>query len=65
MLSLQKNNSFLSFHSPIFLLKIHKQPACKMNRDEQGRSRLKIRSLEWTYFLNDPKIFLLQLRFIF
>ena len=35
MLNLQKNNSFLSFHSPIFHSKIHKYPACKMNKDEQ------------------------------
>ena len=58
-------NSFLSFHSSIFHSKIHKHPACKMNRDEHGESRLKIRSFEWTYFLNDPKVFLLQLRSIF
>ena len=61
----KKNNSFLSFHSSIFHSKIHKHPACKMNRDEHGESRLKIRSFEWTYFLNDPKVFLLQLRSIF
>ena len=37
MLSLQKkNDSFLSFHSSIFHSKIHKHPAFKMNRDEQG-----------------------------
>ena len=30
----------------------------KMNRDRQGwGSRSKIRSFEWTYFLNDPKVF--------
>ena len=46
MLSLQKNDSFFSFHSPIFHSKIHKHPAFKMNRDEQERSRSKIRSLE-------------------
>ena len=52
-----KNNSFLSFHSPFFHSKIHKHLACKMNTDKQGRSRSKIRSFEWTYFLNDPKVF--------
>ena len=36
MLSLQKNNSFLSFHSSIFHSKLHKHPAFKMNRNEQG-----------------------------
>ena len=36
MLSLQKNIFFLPFHSLIFHSKIHKHPACKMNRDEQG-----------------------------
>ena len=36
MLSLQKNNSFLSFHSSIFHSKIHKHPAFKMNRNKQG-----------------------------
>ena len=65
MLTLQKNYSFLSFYSTFFDSKIHKHPACKMNRDEQGESRLKIRSFEWTFFLNDLKVFLLQLRSIF
>ena len=56
--------------SPFSLLnfsfkKINKHPACKMSRDEHGESRLKIRSFEWTYFLHDPKVFLLQLRSIF
>ena len=36
MLSLHKNNSFLSFQSSIFHSKINKHSACKMNRDEQG-----------------------------
>ena len=27
---------------------------CKMNRDEEGD---KIRGFEWTYYLNDPKVF--------
>ena len=36
MLSLEKNNSFLPFHSSIFHSKIHKNPACKMNMDEHG-----------------------------
>ena len=57
MLGLQKNNYFLSFQSLVFHSKIHKHPACKMNRGEQSGSRSKIRSLEWTYFLNDPKVF--------
>ena len=35
-MSLQENNSFLSFHSLMFHSKIHEHPACKMNRDEQG-----------------------------
>ena len=37
---------------------------CKMNKDEQGGSRSKIRSFEWTYFLNDPKVFSLELKSI-
>ena len=41
---------------------IHKHPACKMNRGEQGGGS---KSFERTYFLNDPKVFLLQLRSIF
>ena len=65
MLSLQKNNYFLPFHPTIFHSKIHKHPACKMNRDKLGERRLKIRSFEWTYFSNEPKVFLLQLRSIF
>ena len=36
MLSLQKNNFFLSFHFSVFHSKIHKHPACKMSRDKQG-----------------------------
>ena len=64
MLSLQKNNSFLPFHSSIFHSKIHKHPACKMNRDEQLRSWSKLEALS-EHFLNDPKVFLLQLRPIF
>ena len=60
----KKNNSFLSFHSSIFHSKIHKHPACKMNRDEHGESRLKIWSFEWTYFLNNPKVSLLPERSI-
>ena len=54
-----------SFYSSIFHSKIHKHPACKMNRDEQRGSRLKNRNFEITYFLNDPKVFLVQLRSIF
>ena len=65
MLSLQKNYYFLPFHFSFFHSNIHKHPACKMNRDEHGESRLKIRSFERTYFLNDPKVFLLQLGSIF
>ena len=36
MLNLQKKNSFLSFYFSVFHSKIHKHPARKMNRDEQG-----------------------------
>ena len=32
MLSLQKNNSFLSFHSPKFHVKIHKHPGTLFER---------------------------------
>ena len=60
-----KTNFFLPFHPSIFHSKIHKHTTCKMNRDKHGDSRLKIRSFEWTYFLNDPKVFLLQLRSYF
>ena len=35
MLSLEKKNYFISFHSSIFHSKIHNHSACKMNRDEQ------------------------------
>ena len=45
MLSLQKNNSFLSFHSPIFHAKVHKHPACHMNRDEQRGAGRKLKVL--------------------
>ena len=65
MLSLQKYNSFLSFYSLNFHSKIHQHPAFKMNRDEQGESRSKIRSFELTYFSNDPNVVLLQQRSIF
>ena len=37
----KKNHSFLSLHSSILHSKIHKHPACKINRDEQGRADLK------------------------
>ena len=46
MLSLQNNNSYLFFHSPIFHSKIYKHFVCKLNRDEQGKSETKIRSFE-------------------
>ena len=36
MLSLQKKNSFLFSLLNFSFKKIHKHPACKMNRDEQG-----------------------------
>ena len=49
----------LSFHSPMFRSKIHKHPACKLNRDKQVLSKWKIRIFKWTYLLNDPKVFLL------
>ena len=65
MMSLQKNNSFLPFHTSIFHSKMHKHSACQINRDEHGEKRLKIESFEGTYFLNDPKVFLLQLRSVF
>ena len=39
------NNYFLSFHYQIFHSEIHKHPACKMNRDEQLRSRSKLEAL--------------------
>ena len=41
-----KNNSFFSFHYTIFHSNVHKHPTCKMNTDEQGRSRSKIKSFE-------------------
>ena len=63
-LSLQKKIFFLPFHSYMFHLKIHKHTACKMNMDEHGKSRLKTWSFQWTYFLNDPKAFLLHERSI-
>ena len=46
MLSVQKkNNSFLSFPSSVFHSKIHKHPASKMNRDEQGGAGRKLEVL--------------------
>ena len=50
MLSLQKKkkkkNYFLFFHSSIFYSKkIHKHPACKMNRDEQRGAGQKFEDL--------------------
>ena len=44
----KKNNSFLSFHSSIFHLKIHKHPAFKMNRDEQGGAGQKFEAIIWS-----------------
>ena len=41
-------NSFLPFHSSIFHSKTHKHPACKLNRNEHGKSRLEIRRFERT-----------------
>ena len=35
----KKNNSFLSFHFPIFHSKIYKHPGCKIKSDEQGAGR--------------------------
>ena len=55
-----KKKVFLPIHS-----KIHKHSACKMKKDERGESRLRIRSSEWMYILNDSKVFLLQVRSIF
>ena len=52
MLSLQKNNYFLCFHSPNFHSKIHKHPASKMNRDEQGGAGWKLEVLsEHTFWM--------------
>ena len=45
MLGLQKNNSFLSFHSSNFHSKIHKDPTFKMNRDKQGEGGQKFEIL--------------------
>ena len=44
-LSLQKNNYFLSFQSPIFHLKSQKHLACKINKDEQGGTGRKLEVL--------------------
>ena len=50
MLSLQKNDFFLLFYSSIFHSKIHKHPACKMNKDEQGGASRKLEVLsEYTF----------------
>ena len=65
-----KKNYFLSLHSPIFHLKIHKRietfferggNSCKMSRDEQGRigrggGGSKIGNFKQTYFLNATKV---------
>ena len=45
MFSLQKSNFFLSLHSPTFHSKIHKHPACKLNRDKQGGAGQKLEVL--------------------
>ena len=45
MLSLHKNNYFLSFHSSIFHSKILKHPASKMSTDEQGGAGRKLEVL--------------------
>ena len=50
MLSLQKNNYLLSFHSSIVHSKIHKRSACKMNRDEQGEAGRKFEVLSGNTF---------------
>ena len=52
-----KKNHFLSFHSSIFDLKIHKHPACKMNRYEQGWAGRKSEVLNKHTFLMTPKSF--------
>ena len=44
----KKNDSFLSFHSSIFHSKIHKHPAFKMNRDEQGGAGQKFEAITWS-----------------
>ena len=45
--------------------KIHKHPACKMNRGEQGGAGQKFEVLCEHTFLNDCKVFLLHLRSTF
>ena len=49
------SNYFLSFHSPIFMSTLE----LFLRRDGQrgGGGVSKIRGFEWTYFLNDPKVF--------
>ena len=57
MLSFQKNNCFLPFHSSIFHSKVHKHPACKMNRDGQGGAGQKFEILSEHNFWMTPKSF--------
>ena len=59
MLSLQKNDFslFSLFHSSIFHSKIHKHPAFKMNRDEQGGAGWKLEVLSEHTFWMTPKSF--------
>ena len=60
MLSLQKKKFFSLFSLLNFSFKkIDKHPACETNRDEQGGAGKKFE------VLNDPKVFLLELRSIF
>ena len=54
---------FSLFTTQFFIRKIHKHPVCKQGWTRGSRS--KIWSFEWTYFLNDAKVFLLQLRSTF
>ena len=58
MLSLQKKKILFSLFTPQ-LISIDKHPACETNRDEQGGAGKKFE------VLNDPKVFLLELRSIF
>ena len=57
MLSLQKNSSFLSFHSPIFHSKISKHPACEMNSYEQEEAGRELEILSEHTFWMTPKSF--------
>ena len=53
----KKNNSFPSFHFSISHSKIHKDPTCKMNTDEQGGAGRKFEVLSEHTFSMTPKSF--------